>query len=398
MISASRPPAQLVFSLLLLAACTQTHNELRVYDHEAVLNGQVSGPQDDAIVKIEALAASGTQWTCSGTLVAPNLVITARHCITNFVDGFWTCDVDGTLRSSSGAGQMGLLDTPSNITIRSGTGPNPPRVAKGTAIFAPQADSICVNDIALVQLDHSLTNPVKPIRIYTGTNPGEEIRVIGYGTDQDGGIGVRHTRSGLVIAQVGSSVFRPVGDPTPPRTFVTKGPALCIGDSGGPALSDNEAIIGIFSQYDGLCTSPSATNIFTEVAPFANDVILPAFAAAGYEPWLEGNSEPGLYGTGGASGTGGANGTGGAANTGGETSAQSETGGSSSSDTSLGGAPIGTGGDTSGPAVYDQAPPSGGSCACRMARNRRAGLSALLAMAMLLGLKRRRFSTSATEG
>ena len=205
------------------------------------------------------------------------------------------------------------------------------------------------------------------------------MRAVGYGLDENNLFGTRHSRDGVDVAKVGTSQFRPVGDDVPARSFTSVGDGLCIGDSGGPALTDRGAVAGVYSKVVGTCTAATAVDTFTEVAPFVNDLILPAFQAAGYEPWLEGNSEPGLYGT------GGSNGTGGDSSTGGDTGAS---GGSTS--TAAGGAPIGTGGDTSGPDVFDQAAPRGGSCACRAATNRRTGLGALLATAAMLGLRRRK--------
>ncbi len=369
-----------------MPACSHTSTSDLDKVHQDVLYGQLSGAEDDAVLMVYSKTANSYQ-NCTGTLVAPNLVITARHCVSNYVDLKFTCDSNGNLTSGPG-GQMGTLLDPSAIVIRKGTFQKPVALATGTQIFAAATSTMCQNDIALVVLNQAINDlPIMPIRLYTGTQPGEEVHVVGFGLDADAGFGVRYARSGLIITQVGSSQFRPVGDSIPPRLFETDGPALCIGDSGGPAFSDHNAIIGVYSQVVGDCTAATARDLFTEVAPFTADIVLPAFAAAGFEPWLEGNSEPGLYGTGGSSGTGGDSSTGGA------TSTQSASGGATSLDTAVGGAPIGTGGDTSGPGVYDQGPPSGGSCACRTAMNRRSGLGALLAMAAVLGLRRRRLLT-----
>jgi hypothetical protein len=97
-----------------------------------------------------------------------------------------------------------------------------------------------------------------------------------------------------------------MGDNIPPRTFVTDGPALCIGDSGGPAFSmASTAIIGVWSQVVGECNDPTARNYFTEIAPFEDELITPAFAEAGTVPWLEGTTGPGGEPIGGTPGTGG---------------------------------------------------------------------------------------------
>jgi hypothetical protein len=153
-------------------------------------------------------------------------------------------------------------------------------------------------------------------------------------------------------------------------------------------LSDANAVIGLFSQFTGECYSPTTVNYFSEVAPFRDDVILPAFKAAGYEPWLENNSEPGLYGTGGSASTGGSGGVSTAiVGSGGATTiATSTSGGAAES----GGAPAQTGGSSAEVVVYDRGPSKGGSCGCRVAGARGYGPGAMAAMAMLLGARRRR--------
>jgi MYXO-CTERM domain-containing protein len=126
--------------------------------------------------------------------------------------------------------------------------------------------------------------------------------VVGYGRTDDEEFGIRHTRSGLEVAKVGTSQFREEGDSIPPRTFTSEGPALCIGDSGGPAYSDQGAVIGVWSQVVGDCTASTAVNYFTEVAPFRAEIIDRAFVAAGYEPLLETSAGSGQAGAGGSAG------------------------------------------------------------------------------------------------
>src|SRR5512135_2500235 len=51
---------------------------------------------------------------CSGTVVAPNLVLTARHCVSNAITTMPSCDADG--RSDNGA-PLGHDADPSHIAI-----------------------------------------------------------------------------------------------------------------------------------------------------------------------------------------------------------------------------------------------------------------------------------------
>jgi|GEM_PF-2893826 len=423
----------------MVVGCQPSSREDPFAAQQEIVGGEWSGPDDDAVLKLESANAEGIINNCTATLVAPNLIITARHCVANFSSALrFTCDADGNLSAGPG-GQTGTLNDATKVSVKSGATPTPRAVAKGLQIFAAQTSTICRNDFALVLLDRALDQPptslpILPIRLYSGVEPREPIRILGYGavrSGADSGSGTRHTRSGIPVSKVGSSIFRPVGDGVPPRTFTTDGPGGCYVDSGGPALSEHDAVIGVFSQFVGDCLSPTTVNYFTEVAPFRDDVILPAFKASGYEPWLEGNSEPGLYGTGGGAGTGGESSTGGVASTaaggssgsstsgesGGTTAVVSASGGESSvgssgggalsasggatgggplSSVAIGGAAIdtggtpSTGGGTAVAVVYDKGPSSGGSCGCRMGPRRGYGLGALALLATAVAARRRR--------
>jgi hypothetical protein len=417
--------------LLTLAAagCHPPERESYAISQQEIVNGVLSGPEDNSVLKVESIDASGVSHNCTATLVAPNLVVTARHCVASLAPLTFTCDSDGNLIAGPG-GQTGVLNDPTKISVKSGTIPTSKAVAKGLQIFAAQTTTVCLNDFAMVLLDRALDQapnslPISPMRLYAGVGTREQIRMVGYGAVREGvdsGTDTRHTRDGFLISKVGSSVYREVGDKVPPRTFTTDGPGGCYVDSGGPAFSDGDAVVGVFSQFVGDCLSATTVNYFTQVAPFRDVVILPAFKAAGYEPWLEGNSEPGLYGTGGNAGTGGESSTGGvtslamggtgglssaigsggatfaATNSGGATTTVSASGGaiggasastSGGVGTDVGGAPT-TGGSTPVGVIYDRGPSKGGSCGCRIGPRRGYGLGVLALAAGILGMRRQR--------
>jgi hypothetical protein len=269
---------------------------------EGVLYGEPAGEADDAVVFLTARGELIAR--CSATMVAPNLLITARHCIAEFSHETFSCTPEGELAAGSEGGAMGPILAPEKISITTGQDPglSAQPVALGRQIFSVQTASICRSDIAMVLLDRDLPDlPIKRMRLGQGNTRGETLRVVGYGLDQNNVFGKRNTRSGLRIDEVGESEFRENGDPVPPRTFSTLGPALCSGDSGGPAFTENEAITAVWSQVVGDCKADEARNYFTQIAPFENTIVRPAFEAAGYEPLLE-EDEP-IPGTGGAPST-----------------------------------------------------------------------------------------------
>jgi hypothetical protein len=256
------------------------------------------------------------------------------------MDGTFTCTPEGELAPGSVGGAIGDLIPPENVEVY--TGPDPDDTAEPSAVgaesFVVQTTSICRNDIALVLLDRSLADlPIAALRLDAGNEKGERIRAVGYGLDHEDMIGARNALGDLRIDQVGESEFRPEGDRIPPRTFSTLGPALCIGDSGGPVFAESGAQTGILSQIVGPCAAATARNVFTQVAPFARTLIEPAFEAAGAEPIREmGSGATGSGGEGGAS-TGGT-GTGGSSSGGGSPEGGTPGGGAGGFETGGGGA------------------------------------------------------------
>ncbi len=65
--------------LLVLAACAPPALEMegRQVSGQNIVGGTTSGPEDDAVVQLLTNGEPG----CTGTLIAPNLVLTARHCV-----------------------------------------------------------------------------------------------------------------------------------------------------------------------------------------------------------------------------------------------------------------------------------------------------------------------------
>lgn len=257
-----------------------------------------SGGEDDAVLHLRGTAY--VDLTCTATLVAPNLVLTALHCVANSRPGGFACTPEGELiPNPDGAGEFLGHVTPSSLEVYSGETAGPEPLARGSRIFSTFSETMCKNDLAFVLLDRNLELPIRSVRLQRPTAVDESMTFIGYGLDEqriaDWRLRPRKRLTGQRVRGVGPDSLQQGVTDAPPRTLVFDGPSACWGDSGGPALSeDSGAVTAVFSLLSGqLCSAPDAKLVYTRLAPFRN-VAEQAFAEAGQTPWLEGEPDPRL--------------------------------------------------------------------------------------------------------
>lgn len=248
---------------------------------------------DDARAKSAVIALrigrEGEYDLCSGTLLAPNVVLTARHCVAKDAADTIICDEEG--RSANDRDFSGDLD-PSEIAVFLGPAPSfgkaPAAVAK--TIVSPDGPWLCNADIALVVLDRAVEG-VTPFAVRFGAQArlGEEIRAVGYGrNDAKVPMGTRFRRENVPVLAVGKGI-----SPSKTRLGDSEfevGKSICEGDSGGPAISElTGAVIGVVSR-GGPCGDDFG-HVYTATFGF-QELFERAFTAAGAAPVVEANTPP----------------------------------------------------------------------------------------------------------
>jgi uncharacterized protein (TIGR03382 family) len=304
---------------------------------EPIIGGQTDTATDGVVALAFVYPRHQVSVFCSGSLLAPNLVLTARHCIAQIGDDPTNESVDCSVSQFTKA-------TPANTVFVSTD--TDPETSNGTLYSvkeirqAPGSTNVCGFDVALLILNSNVpgaaATPIEPaLGVTTKTN--EEFAAVGFGlqdpNDKAGKTaGTRMRFNTASVYCVGSSC--PTAAANAQDEWVGNSP-VCSGDSGGPALDASGRVFGVTSRGDAMCSYA----LYSNVASWADFIRTGAQDAAvdgGYTvaSWASaGSTTPGSS-------------AGGAANA---------SGGSSDSNSSAGSGTVGTGGAAS------TSEPSGGA-------------------------------------
>ncbi len=242
----------LVAGLAAIAGCSTVDSapvEHRGIAKQAMVGGTVSGTAQDSVVFV----MKGQDESCSGTLIAPNLVLTARHCV---------AEPD----EQNECGQFGAVTTPTNMTVKVGASAGWETgevAATGKKIIQPTTNNGCGFDAALILLDRDIPNAkISPVR-FTPLKNGEPTIAVGYGVDQnDNELPKRMQRSTTILGVgpvTGTSVIPykmkdgQTFNYTAQLGDVVTGESTCSGDSGGPLFDAKGAVVAMTSRgpFDG---------------------------------------------------------------------------------------------------------------------------------------------------
>ncbi len=290
----------------ILCGCSAGNEADQAHDHvgrtiQPVIAGSPSTAEHDAVVVLALFRDGARLGLCSATLVAPNLVLTARHCVSD-VDEQAGCYTDGT--PIAGAGLHGdhpasevAVYVPKNGVVTS-TADEMLATARGkTLVVDDTATTICNRDLAFVVLDRNVSAPVARLRL-GGPKADEDVTVVGWGVTESGTLpSQRMERGGIPLVGAGPMLYPNdqrygVGD----AEFMI-GESACLGDSGGPALGPSGAVVGVASRAGNgqardpndlaaSCTGVNAHAVYTHLGE-ATPLVARAFLEAGVMPRLE---------------------------------------------------------------------------------------------------------------
>ncbi len=304
--------ALLSVSALGCGSDAAAHDEAQLRTQRSAVVGAIpSTTEDDFVVYLTHIGKNN--YGCGATLIAPNLVVTAKHCLHETGDGGTSrCDATGEPTIDDVNGRLATPRVPpADLAFHGGFDAkkrvdesNAPPEARGKQILDDGTLVKCSHDIAFVVLDRPMaTRPIARVRLGKRPVEGGIVAVAGWGQVEDRILPkTRQRRTDIAIQRVGPAVVPP--NPTGtlgPRIFET-GPGACSRDSGGPAFDvQTGTAIGVIARALNLdlqhpsspCAPDTVNVVYMTVADFP-DELRAAFAAAGAKPWLEGRAAPGF--------------------------------------------------------------------------------------------------------
>jgi hypothetical protein len=223
---------------------------------QAIVAGAVDTTRPDVLLLQDDTAPG---FRCTATLIAPNLVVTARHCVgKRAVAGTSTlCQGDATDNGAQSlpdymgdvaAAPMYFSDAPGGTIL-----------ARALTVYDDGSTTTCAHDLALIGLDRNIVG-ITPSEIRrTPVAVGDPLVAMGFGwTDRMATINATQRMSGTTsVLALGPVVytFKPLGDAASPDNFVAAaGGEIAVqgitmtGDSGGPAFDASGRLAAVVSR------------------------------------------------------------------------------------------------------------------------------------------------------
>jgi MYXO-CTERM domain-containing protein len=240
---------------------------------------------------------------CSGSLIAPNVVLTARHCVSNTAE---TVQCGQAKPGGLHAAKYFYVTTKATFNFNSLSDYHRVREVIGVPLDASSSDpllnkeDLCGRDQAILILEDNI-QPAEAVpyipRVDSSLTKGEPYYAIGFGATNDsgGGAGTRRRRDGLFVACVAGEC---------PKAYVKStefigDTGICSGDSGGPALDMQNRVVGVTSRGSVGCEDPVYGHVFGW-GQWVKDVVLyaaqPAIGNYDAPSWASGKSTDPSFG------------------------------------------------------------------------------------------------------
>jgi hypothetical protein len=261
----------------------------------ARIMGGTNDANDEAVVDFIWMTGGPNYDECSGSLIAPNMILTAHHCVSSVLPA-GSSGVSCETSSFAAPGPIGQMYV-STEPVLDTTNFSANAFHDVQEIVVPPGSTntrFCGLDVALVILTDQVASPEVSTylvpRVDSHITANEQYSAVGFGTtDGSNNAGTRRRLDDLHVKCVGTSCEDIFGTEIDPTHEWGGDHGTCEGDSGGPELDLQGRVVGVTSRGQTGCLDPIYSDVY-EFGDWLKQTALHAASVGGYvaPPWATG--------------------------------------------------------------------------------------------------------------